>query len=374
MSVKQVLMTPIALACSTAIAYAEDFDSSGFFGGTSFSYNQSNYTLTVPTSLFSDSKAAPYLPDTINMGISSSKCLELGGGYRWSGGNTNVGGLSWSFSTGVTASACSSRVSANLAPVKRHVLRRIDEEVRALITAEIDNVVPSEFYTYAPQFGIDTDATLGAVSDGAADYVLDPTQPVPSDEEITSGFYALPETPNPVVNDIRDQALQATLTAAVHVRDVRDAIGFVSGLPDYTSGSGQMFSLGWKNSARLRYHFAPQAYGFVGADVTATVKASFNANPFPEFLPSENVVVPFYGYEGVVSAGVAFQDVAGSWDVIMSGNMPFSNFDIPMQGLELSRDDNPYIGLSLANDNRASFGVTYTPKTESFGFRAELNF
>lgn len=370
----KTVVAPITLACSIAVVPVDEARSDGFTSGISFSDNQDYYRLNIPTSLLVDDNAAMFLPQSFGVDIHTSNCLSGRVGYQWSGGNSNVGGVSWSVSTGAVARACSSLLSANFAPIKTYALDRIDTEVRNYISTEIGDALPPEFYSIASEYGVDPYNVIGVASTAISDYVLDPTRPVPDSERISEAFDRLPATGHPELERIRNEAREAALTFSDNVYELRNVIGEVNDFPSYVDGAGTMFSLGVENSARLRYHFAPQANVFVGANLNFTANVSVNDNPLPQYFSAGTAVVPFYGYEGEVNFGVEFADAIGDADLSLSAHFPYSKFEVPVAGVSITRSDSPYVSANLTGESGHSAYVRYTPERQQIGVGFNLVF
>lgn len=368
------LLVPVTLACAITAAQAEEAKGDGFTSGISFSDNQDHFRLSLPTSMLVDDDTAMFLPSRLGVDIYSSNCLSGRVGYQWSGGNTNVGGVSWSVSTGAVARTCSSNLSVNFAPIKAYALDRIDAEVRNYISAEIGDALPPEFYTIAPQYGVDPDNVVEGASDAISDYVLDPTRPVPDSTRVSDAFDRLPPTSNPQLERIRNEAREAAIRFSDGVYELRDVIGQVNDFPSYVDGAGAMYTLGVESAARLRYHFAPQANVFVGASLSYTASVSVNDNPLQQYYSAEHLYVPFYGYEGDINLGVEFADVVGNADLSLSAHFPYSSFDVPVSGVTITRDDAPYLSVNLNGDNGFSAYARYTPERERFSIGVNFMF
>ena len=362
-----------ALVASQAVTAQAD-ENNGWFTGVGYEQDVDAYTLNVPTSMFAAGPALDYLPSSISMNIHSNQCTNAYAGHRWSGGNTNLGGFSWSFSTAVKASRCNSGININLAPIKSHVIGKIGETVHSTISTTMGSYMPPEVLSFAGMYGVDINGLMNQSAYFMTNYIMDPTQPLPTTEDVQLTFDSIPAVSNPtvtaIINDARDIAFETAST----INQVRDAVNFVYSFPDQVEGNGRMFALAIKSSFETRYRFSEESYFYAGVNAEATARASFHANPFPQIADQASLIVPFYGIETTVHLGVAFENAIDDLDIAGGYNHPFSTFDIPVDGITLIRKDDPYLNLSISNNNGVTVNTTYIPQQNQAGFTVNLNF
>lgn len=371
-SIKTRVLAPIAVACTSTMATADDH--SGAFNFLTLSDQPADYVLRVPRSALDNKHLQKYLPTYMNFDIHRTRCLKGGTGYRWNGGHTSVGSLSWSLSTAATASVCSSTLRSHLAPVKLHALHAMEKDIRDHVSERIYNAIPNDVLEFAIEHGYDPQSAIDQAAEHIADYIMDPNSTVPSEAVIRQAFNAIPSSPHIEENGWREDGLQATLEVARHINRAKDTLQTIHDVPQKTNDNGTMLSLGWESTAELRYHFAPAAHGFVGAHLNASANASINKNPFSNVSNDSHVVIPFYGHETTLSAGVRFNNVASDLDLAISANIPFSDFSAPYDGVTIEKADTPYWEVSARNDDALSIALTYQPKTRRVGFTTRLEF
>jgi hypothetical protein len=363
--IKTTLNSSIALVFSTMAAQADEGNGLSLF--TSLSTGTTNYQITVPTALFANPSEAEFLPSHIGFRLEKSACIRGGVGYRLGGGSTQTGGFSWTISTAATASLGDTTLYTYMAPVKDHIINA----ARDRINSTIHDSIPPELYALAAEFGYgdqDVSDFMSGLSNDVSDYILDPSRPTPTNDEIILAFGIIAEP------GTHQQALENILQFADTVRHIRSTVGIINDFPNTPSDDGTMLSFGIEGEIEVAYHFNRNTNLFMGVNAALVANASLNSNPFADHTGSSTVLIPFYGYEGNARIGVGFDDVANDIDLSASINFPFSQFSTSFDGVTISTNNAPYISLSATRGDGASITANYAHETNDFGLKLQLDF